>query len=200
MKNIKKSILSKTALIALFSIIGSYTYANHDETNREKIHNLSMTFTSVEGDLSQFVDSSNKTPFNIFVIKLRTTLQNLQREIETLTRGHGDELATDIDRLMDYSLQQFNILYDVFKKYNGKSAAQAKEFGEEIRRQFDTDKIFAEMISKLKVLRTKALHAGDKNLVKQIEDLAKKIQQKKTIWTAKTDLSLFLGLTKRMQC
>lgn len=197
----KKSILSKIALIALISVTGSYTYASHYcEINKNRIEHVSDTFTSVEEFLAQFVDSKNNTAFNLFVLKLKTTLEGLQRDIETVTRSHHDDLTKEIDELMDYSLQQFNILYNVFKKYNGKPDSQAVVFGEEIKREFNTEKIFSEMINKLKTLRGKAANAGDKHLVKQIEDLAKKIQQKKNLWTAKSNLSLITGLMHRMRC
>lgn len=197
---IKKSILSKIVLITLISLTGSYTYTNHCEDNREKINNVANTFTSVEEYLSQFVDAKNNTAFNLFVIKLKTTLEILQRDIDALTRSHNDELAKEIDELMDYALQQFNILYNIFKKYNGKPDSQAVVFGEEIKREFNTEKIFGEMINKLRILRSKAAHEGDKHLVKQIEDLAKKIQQKKKLWAAKSNLNLINGLMHRMRC
>jgi len=197
---ITKSIVSKVALITLISITGVHTHASQSEINRNDMEQVSKTFTSTEDLLTQFVDPNNKTPFNIFLIKLRTTLQNLQRNIETTTRSYHDDVTTEIDKLMDYALQQFNILYDVFKKYNGKPANQAKDFGEEIKKQFDTEKIFGEMINRLKSLRSKAAQQGDTQLVKQIEDLGKKIQLKRNAWNAKSNAILLVGLMKRMSC
>ena len=89
---------------------------------------------------------------------------------------------------------------DVFKRYNGKPDTQAVNFATEIKREFDVEKIFAELINKLKILRSKAQHAGNKHLVKQIEELATKIQQKKKIWNGKSNLALVTGLVHRMKC
>src|SRR5216684_1285585 len=174
----KKSILSKTALILLATTIIN-SYASHNE---EKIGSFSTAFTKVENELSLFVDQKNNTSFNIYMIGFTTTLRDLQKTIETITRGQDDELSEEIDELLHYALQQFNILLDVFKRYNGKPSTQAMSFATEIRREFDVKKIFAEMVNKLKMLRGKAQQDGNKHLVKQIEELAVKIQQKKKIW------------------
>ncbi len=192
----KKSILSKTALIVLATMVMT-SYTSHNE---EKMESVSTTFISVENELSQFVDPGNKTPFNTFLISFTTKLQNLQRVIEATVRSHNDEISKEVDELLEYSLEQFNILLDVFKRYNGKPDTQAVNFATEIKREFDVEKIFAEMINKLKVLRGKAQQAGNKHLVKQIEELATKIQQKKKLWNAKSNLALVTGLVHRMKC
>ena len=195
-KKMKKSILSKMALILLATIVTT-SYASHNE---EKIGSLSTTFTAVESDLSHFVDTTNKTSFNTYIIGFTATLQSLQRTIETVIRGQDDELSKEIDELLQYALQQFNILLDVFKRYNGKPDSQAVNFATEIKREFDVEKIFAELVNKLKTLRCKAQQSGNKHLVKQIEDLATKVQQKKKIWNAKSNLTLVTGLVHRMKC
>jgi hypothetical protein len=194
---VKKSTLSTLALIILATLMGSYAFAN---PNEDKIGSLSSTFTSVENDLSLFVDTSNKTSFNIYMINFTTTLQSLQRVVESVTRGQDDELSKEIDELLDYALQQFNILLDVFKRYNGKPDSQAVNFATEIKREFDVEKIFAEMVNKLKALRCKAHQTGNKHLVKLIEDLAGKIQHKKKVWNGKSNLTLVAGLVHRMKC
>ncbi|HLJ30849.1 MAG TPA: hypothetical protein VKU36_00275 [Candidatus Babeliales bacterium] len=194
---IKKSTLSKVALIALATIMGSYALASHHE---DKIGGLSSAFTAVESDLSLFVDTANKTSFNTYMINFTTTLQALQRTAESVTRGQDDELSQEIDQLLEYALQQFNILLDVFKRYNGKPDSQAVNFATEIKREFDIEKIFAEMVNKLKNLRSKAQHAGNKQLVKHIEELAGKIQHKKKAWNNKSNLTLVAGLVHRMKC
>lgn len=192
----KKSILSKTAFIALATMM-IHSYASHNET---KMESLSHAFTAAENDLSLFVDQSNNTSFNTYIISLGTTLQKLQRTVEEITRAHDDELSKEIDALVHYVLQQFNILLDVFKRYNGKSADYALSFSAEINQEFDVKKIFAETINKLKALRTKAQQAGHKHLVKQIEEFATKIQHKQKIWNGKTNLALLTGLVHRMKC
>jgi len=88
----------------------------------------------------------------------------------------------------------------VFKRYNGKPDSQAVNFATEIKREFDVEKIFTEMVNKLKALRCKAHHAGNKHLVKLIEELAAKIQHKKKVWNGKSNLTLVAGLVHRMKC
>jgi hypothetical protein len=194
---IKKNRLSTLTLIVLATIMVSYTNAGHNE---DKIGSLTSAFTSVENDLSLFVDTANKTSFNTYMINFSTTLQNLQRTMDTIVRGQDDEFSKEVDALLEYALQQFNILVDVFKRYNGKPESQAFNFATEIKREFDIEKIFAEMIAKLKNLRCKAHQAGNKPLVKLIEDLAAKIQQKKKVWGAKQNITLIGGLIHRMKC
>ena len=201
MKNTtKKSILSKLALVTAIIFTGSYAYGSQSDNNQEKISHLKKTFLAVEHYLSEFVSIKSKTPFNDFVLKIREKLQNLQRNIEESTRSHGSELSKEIDELMDYALQQFNILYNVFKKYNGKPDNQALSFAGEIKREFDTEKIFSMLITKLKALKTKACSTDDKALVEEITALINDIEKKKRVWNAKGNSELFAGIAHRMKC
>jgi len=195
--NTKKSILSKMALIALFLVTGSYTYTSHCETS---IENVVTVFILSEKNLSGFFNSGNKTPYNTFVEELETILRDFKRSVEETTRNPNDELTKATEDLMDYISQHFNILCNIFKKYNGKPATYAADFSVEIKREFNTEKIFSEMITKLKVLRGKACHADNKHLVKRIDYLTHLIQLKKKEWSAKADWLLFAGLTNRMKC
>lgn len=195
--NTKKSILSKAALIALFLETGSYTYTNHSEAS---IENIVTVFTLTERNLSGFFNAGIKTPYNTFVEDLERILRDFRRSVEETTRNHNDDVATSVEDLMDYISQHFNVLCNIFKKYNGKPASSALDFSAEIKREFCTEKIFGEMVNKLKILKCKALHADNKPLAKRIDYLAHLIQMKKKEWSAKTDLTLFLGLNKRMSC
>lgn len=193
---IKKSILSKMALILLATATVN-SYASHHE---EKIESLSITFTSMENGLSLYVDTGNNTSSNTYLINFNTILHTFEKAVETISRGHDDELSKEINELLEYALQKFNILLDVFKRYNGKPDIQAVNFATEIKREFDVEKIFAEIICKLKNIRSKAQQTGNKHLVKQVEELANKIQQKKKVWSAKSNLTLITGLVHRMKC
>ena len=196
----KKSVLSKVAMIALLvTTVSTYTSHNHHhcETNMDSIINV---FVPTEKNLSGFFNSSNKTPYNTFVEELDAILRDFQRKIESVKRSHNDEISVAIDELMEYVAEHFNVLCNIFKKYNGKPATYAADFSIEIKREFNTEKIFGEMITKLKALRTKAVHAENKSLIKKIDCLAQLIQKKKTEWSAKADWVLFAGLTTRMNC
>ena len=203
MKNItmKKSILNKLALITAIAFIGSYAYGGHnDNNNQEKITNLKKTFLAMEHYLAEFVSIKNKTPFNDFVLKIKEMLHRLQRHIEELTRTHSGDLSKEIDDLMDYALQQFNILYNVFTKYNGKPDSQALNFAGEIKREFDTEKIFGVLVSKLKVLKNKACNANEEPLAKEIAALISVIEDKRNRWNKKSNPELFAGISHRMKC
>ncbi len=195
---IKKAILSKLAVLA-FMVITFSAYANptHHLANVDSIINV---FMPTEKILAGFFISSNKTPYNTFVVELDSILHDFQRKIEAVTRSANDELSTEIDELMDYVAQHFNVLCNLFKKYNGKPATCAIDFAAEIKREFNTEKIFGEMITKLKTLRAKAHHADHKHLVKKIDVLTQLIQKKKSEWSAKPDWVLFGGLTTRLNC
>src|SRR3990172_5286272 len=144
-KTIKKSILSKVAVIAFMLMTSSYAFTNNNcETN---IDSIISVFIPAEKILVTCFNSSDKTPFNTIVANLDTILRDFNRKIEAVARGHGGELSTEIDELVDYVAQHFNILLNVFKKYNGKPATSALDFSTEIKREFNTEKIFGEMIS-----------------------------------------------------
>ncbi len=199
MKNntMKKAILSKVAVIMFMVMASTSLFANHHITNIDNIINV---FIPTEKNLAGFFNSSNKTPYNTFVEELDSILRDFQRKIETVTRSHNDDISVEIDELMDYVAQHFNVLCNIFKKYNGKPATYAADFSVEIKREFNTEKIFGEMIAKLKALRVKAHHADHKHLVKKIDILTQLIQKKKTEWSAKPDWILFAGLTTRLNC
>lgn len=188
------------AVISLILTSTLYTYTNDHHHHETNIDSIIHVFIPTEKNLSGFFNSSNKTPYNTFVEELDTILRDFQRKIETVTRSHSDELSVAIDELVDYVAQHFNILFNIFKKYNGKPATHAPDFSLEIKREFNTEKIFGEMICKLKALQTKAVRVDNKRLIKKIDCLMQLIQKKKTEWSAKPDWVLFAGLTTRMKC
>lgn len=196
----KKNFLNKLVLITTIAFIGSYAYGECADNNQQKISNLKKTFLAVEHYLSEFVSIKSKTPFNDFVLKMREKLQSLERHMAELTRSHNSDLSKEIDELMDYALQQFNILYNVFKKYNGKSESQALNFAGEIKKEFDTEKIFSILIHKLKILKNKANSTGDKALIEEITALINDIEKKRLKWNAKGNAELFAGISHRMKC
>jgi hypothetical protein len=198
MKNntMKKTILSKIAIIA-FTMMAPILANDH---HLSKVDNVINVFMPTEKLLARYFNSSDKTPNNTFVEELDSILRDFQRKIEAVTRSHNDDISVAIDELMDYVAQHFNVLCNIFKKYNGKPASYAADFSIEIKREFNTEKIFGEMITKLKALRAKASHTDNKHLVKKIDCLSQLIQKKKAEWSAKPDWVLFAGLTTRLNC
>lgn len=192
----KKSIVSKLALIALISVMGSYTYGNQHTTG---VENIIEVFVPAEKTLSDFFNSNNPTPYKVFVDKFDVILRDFKRKIEAITRTHDDEVSVLINDITDYVAQHFNVLCNIFKKYNGKSSTYFLEFAAEIKREFNTQKIFSEIITKLKVLRGKVADT-DKQLVKRIDCLIGLIQVKKNEWSAKPDPALLTALSYRMKC
>lgn len=192
----KKSVLSKVA-IALMLMTTAYTFTNdHYEA---KLDNIINVFIPTEKNLAGFFNSSIKTPYNTFLEELDTILRDFHRKIDDTTRSHSDELSVAVDELVDYVAQHFNVLFNIFKKYNGKPVTYAPDFSVEIKRDFNTEKIFGDIIGKLKALRVKATKIDNKRLIKKIDVLSQLIQKKKTEWSAKPDWVLFAGLTTRMK-
>lgn len=195
----KKTILKKLALITAIIFSGSYAYAEQGDNNHEKISHLAKAVVNKERMLWEFVNINNKGSFNDFVFKMTENLKVLQRYVEGLTRSHCNALSKEVDELMDYALQQFNILCNIFKKYNGKKD-QALNFAGEIKKEFDIEKTFSILISKLEILKRKATNACDKLLAEEIAALIKIIEDKKAKWNKKGNPELFAGIAHRMKC
>jgi hypothetical protein len=192
----KKSSLSKALMLILF-LTSAYTYTNNHAAN---IDSVIQIFGPAEKNLAEFFNSNVATSYNTLLYSLKTILHDFQRKVETITRTPGDELAQDMAELMDYVSQHFNILCNILQKYNGKPDSYALEFSVEIKREFNTEKIFGEMISKLRIIKDKAEKAGEKELTKKISCFMLMIQKKKAEWSAKPEWVLFAGLKKRMNC
>ncbi|HSC25381.1 MAG TPA: hypothetical protein VLB80_04180 [Candidatus Babeliales bacterium] len=196
----KKSILSKLALVTSIFTFSAHLYPVHCETSVEVIQYTADKFIAVEKHLSELVNPNNKTSLNIFITALVTMFNDFERKkTDALTRSHSNETTMAID-LMGYLLQHGNILLSILKKYNGKPSNQATVFGAEIKKEFNTEKIFGEMISKLQTLRCKAMNSDHKQLIKKIDYLIHIIQKKKNEWNDKKDYMLLTGLAYRMQC
>jgi len=193
----KKNMLSRVVLfISLITVTGAY--ANSD--NEIAVSHFGKFVHSVEQQISHFFDSSKKTPYNTCVMELERIFQDIKRTVETTTRGVSDPLTKEIYDVIDYALQQFNVAYNIIKKYNGKSSTEATAFATEIKRDFNVEKVFTDLLSKLKTLKCKACQAGDTNVVKKLDTIIAMIEKKRKEWNAKADWVLFAGLKVRMDC
>ena len=199
MKNImKKSTLSRVALLAtLISVAGAYANTEHETTMQD----FGAFVYSVERNFTDFFSQANKTSYATHMNGLEKLFTDFQRKIEAaVTRKSNDVLSKDIHDLIDYATQQFGIAHNIMKKYNGKPANEAANFGAEIKRDFNTEKVFGEIVAKLKVLKCKAIEAKEDALAKKIETIITMIEKKRKEWNAKSDWSLLAGLTYRMNC
>jgi N-acetylglucosamine-6-phosphate deacetylase len=199
MKNtMKKSTLSRIALLATLICVTGITYGAENETSMKDFG----TFVyEMDKNFANFFSQNNKTTFNTYIITLEKLFNDFKRKAEVaITRGNNDALAKEINDLVDYAIRQFTVAYNIMKKYNGKSSNEAMAFGAEIERDFNTEKIFAEIIVKLKVLKDKADKANECTLVKKIESIIMMIDKKRKEWSAKQRLALLTGLTYRMNC
>jgi hypothetical protein len=196
---IKKSILSKVVLLAsLITAVGIYGNNNNNEL---AIKEVGAFVHDVERKISDFCNPSNKTPMNNFIIALEKLFYDFKAKIEiTITRNNNDVLTNELYNLTDYILYQFNIACTIIKKYNGRPSSEALIFGAEIRRDFNTEKVFTEIIAKLKTLKCKADQAHESCLIKKIDIIIKMIEIKRKEWNAKSDWSLSQGLVTRMNC
>jgi len=190
----KKSILSTIALIGLMTVATGYASTD----NEVAVGNLGSFIYKVEQNIADFFNSGNKTSYDAFVKKFETIFQDFKRKIEPATRGGADALTKEIYDVIDYALQQFSIAQGIIKKYNGKPSSDATAFSVEIKRDFNTEKVFSEIVSKLKVLKCKATQACEPTLVAKIETVIQLLEKKKKEWSAKADWVLFAGLRVRM--
>lgn len=191
----KKSLLYRVVLAA--SLIGvTATYANN--SSEVAITSFGKFVYAIEKLISDFFNASNKTAYNTYVIEFEKNFQDIKRSAESVTRGVCDELTQEIYDVVEYSLQQFNVAYNIIKKYNGRSSTEATAFGVEIKRDFNPEKIFAELIVKLKALKCKAKAAHESAVEKKIDTIITLIEKKRKEWNAKADWVLFAGLKVRM--
>ena len=199
MKNeMKKNILSRVALLtALITVTGAYAQSEHATTMKD----LATFILDVDRKISDFFSQNNKTPFGTYVIALEQLFSDFKRKVEEIvTRNNNSELAKDINDLIDYALRQFTIAHNIIKKYNGKPSSEAAAFGAEIKRDFNTERVFSEILTRLNLLKCKAKQAGESSLIKKIDAVISMIETKKKTWGAKSDLNLFAGLSYRMSC
>ena len=195
--SIKKSNLSRVALLA--SLITMTGYANvHNET---AMQDFGAFFYAIERNLTDFFNQKNKTPFATYITALEKLLNDFKRKIEDgISRGTTDALTKEINDLIDYATHNFNIAYGIMKKYCGRPSNEALTFANEIKRNFNHQKIFGDIIAKLKTLKCKSLQAGEGDLAKKIETVIIMIEKKRKEWSAKSEPSLFAGLSVRMNC
>lgn len=172
----KKNILGRVALLATLICVTGVAQGAENESSMQEfgtfVYEMDKNFTN-------FFSQSNKTPFNTYIITLEKLFNDFKRKAEaSITRGNNDAVAKEINDLVDYAIRQFTIAYNIMKKYNGKPSSDAIAFGTEIERDFNTEKIFAEIIVKLKVLKDKTDKATDCALIKKIESIITMIDKK----------------------
>lgn len=199
MKNtMKKSLFSRVALLAtLISITGIANGAENEATMQD----FGTFVYAVERNFTDFFSTTNKTPFATCITALEKLFTDFKKKIEvTISRSTSNGLTKEINDLIDYALHHFNSACTIMKKYNGKPSSEAANFGTEFKRSFNTEKVFGEIIAKLKVLKCKATEAGETDLCKKIETVTTMIEKKRKEWNGKSELALFAGLSHRMGC
>lgn len=197
--SIKKSNLSRVALLAtLITVTNGYPNAVENEATMK---HYGAFFYAVERNLTDFFNENNKTPFVTYLTALEKLLNDFKRKIEeTVTRSNTDGLTKEINDLIDYTTHKFSIAYNIMKKYCGRPASDALTFGVEIKRDFNAEKVFGDIVTKLKALEGKALQAHEDTLAKKIETVITMIERKRKEWNAKSDGILLKGLSCRMKC
>lgn len=194
----KKNSLSRVALLVSLISISGIAYSSENEA---VMQDFGAFVYSVERNFTDFFSTSNKTSYNAFIVAIEKLFGDFKRKIETsTTRSNNDALAKEINDLIDYSMKQFNLACTIMKKYNGKPSSDAFAFGSEIKRDFNPQQTFGNIITKLKVLRGKASQADETCLVKKIDTIITMIEKKKKEWNAKSDVTLLSGLSHRMNC
>lgn len=203
MKNTKKNILSKLALLTL---ITTFSGIKSQDISPVIIDTMRAEFIAPMLDtFRDFFDSSITTPFNTFII-----------HIENLKRQHNSKLAnfeTTISETEEQSplagmcvafghqiQPKFNKIFNILKKYNGKKADQATAFSNELMSEFDAELMFKEITAQLSTLFAQAKAEDNKQLMKAINDLVLLLKNKKAEMSKKSDkISLFTGIITRMR-
>jgi hypothetical protein len=199
MKNtIKKNILSKVVLLASLVFVTNVSASSID--NEVKLGHIAKSIHSVEQLIAQFFDSGKKISYSRIRMEIEKHLQDVTKMMESATRTSGDALTKEINDVIDYALQQFSIAYNIIKKYEGRPSTEATAFATEIKRDFNTEKVFGELLGKFKMLKCNACQAGDGNVVKKVDTIIAMIEKKRKEWNAKADWVLFAGLKVRMDC
>ena len=195
----KKNLLGRVALLTALLSTGIFINGGHNE---EKMEYLGKFIFAADRNVVGFVSQNDKTPFKTFLDGLKSIFNDFGKNIENLVaRGDTeDDLTKAINEIIDYALSRFNTLYEIMQKYNGKPASEAFHFGTEIIEKFNPEKVFGDMVIKLKALKCKASQAGEAHLVKKIDVVITMIEKKKKEWSSKSDITLLGGLTYRMNC
>jgi hypothetical protein len=195
----KKSIMSKVALLTLIAVTSSYAHGTVAETI---LSSFSKSFYIMEKKLSSFFNSSDKTGYKVYVETINEDFLECERILDTITRSPHDSLASLAYEIADYGRQMFSAVFGVIRKYMGKPATleQAKNFQIDLERVFDPETAFKKIISKLEILKKKALSEGHNELVVQITTITKMIEAKRKEWNGKQKYALLAGLTTRMSC
>ena len=187
--------------VALLATLISITGMAHAAENEATMQDFGTFVYAVERIFTDFFSQTNKTPFATHITALEKLFTDFKRKMEAaVSRGTSDALTKEINDVIDYALRQFNIACNIMKKYNGKPSSEAANFGAEIKRDFNTDKVFGEIVAKLKVLKCKATQANENSLAKKIETIITMIEKKRKEWSGKSDWSLLAGLSYRMGC
>jgi hypothetical protein len=197
--SIKKNNLSRVALLAtLITMTNGYIDAAENEI---AMQDFGAFFYHVEQTLANFFDQKNKTAFIAYITKLETLFNDFKRKIEeAVTRNNSDTLTKEINDLIDYTIYKFNIAYNIMKKYCNRSDSEFLIFGTEIERDFNPEKVFGDIIVKLKALKCKAEKAKEKDLVEKIATIVKMVEAKGKQWNAKSRMTLLEGIRCRMKC
>lgn len=196
----KKNNLSRVALLAtLITVTNGYIGAAENEAS---VQDLGTFVVIVERNLADFFDQANKTSFTTFITALETIFADFKRKTEeAITRNNNaDALTKEINDLVDYTIYKFGIVYSIMKKYCGRPASEALIFGTEIERDFNPEKVFTEIVTKFKALKSKAKKAGDPCLEKKLDSVIKVVEILGKKWNAKSRSVLLLGISHRMQC
>lgn len=195
----KKNNLSRVALLA--TLISLNAYATEGIDNETSVQDYGAFVYAVEKNFSDFFNPGNKTPFSTFIVALEKLFNDFTNKTNNhITRNNDSALAKSMHDLIDYTNRQFTIACTIMKKYSTKPASEAVAFGTEIKRDFSPEKVFAEIVVKLRAIRCIADKANESSLVKKIDIVITMIEKKRKEWGTKSEFTLVGGLAHRMNC
>ena len=198
MMKIKKNIIQRVIVSTLMCSF-SFSFPVVDDPAHLDSLNIAATFIhTIDKQFVDLVSTKVKTPMNTCLIDINKTLEDLRQKGNAITRSN-DEITIVLHNLFEYVVRRFNIAYDILKKYNGKSNLAA-ELSVELKREFNTEEIFTEILRQLRAIKGISQQRKLCNLIKKVDTLIAMVEKKRKEWNARSEFTLFTGLTYRLQC
>jgi hypothetical protein len=195
---IKKNIMKKVVVSTLICSLAFSVYASDDDAYIKSTNIAARFVQNINEQFVGLVSTNIKAPLNTFLVNIKQLLDDLSNQGNAIKRSN-DEINILLHDLFEYVLIRFNIAYDVLKKYNGKPDKWA-ELSVEMKREFNTEEIFSEILRRLRGIKVVAQQKGNSALIKKLDTIIVMVEKKRKEWNAKSQASLLGGLTYRLGC
>lgn len=69
-----------------------------------------------------------------------------------------------------------------------------------MKREFNAEEIFSEILKRLRTIKGLAQQEGDANLMNKLDTIIAMVEKKKKEWNGRSPAALWAGLTHRLSC